>query len=123
MEKANLTFPDYNIPADKNGKKHTSADLFVTVIKANEASVLGKYTTTEFAEAVVKTYGCSNTSVNGACQFLRGVVEGSKLEFEFEFSDARPVGAVTALKNENNALKEALEKAMREIEAMKANSK
>lgn len=120
MEQLALNFPEYTVQADKNGTRNTSADLFTTVLKANRAAVLATYTPTEFAEAVVKYYHCSNKSVNGACQFLRGVSEGTKLGFKFDFSDARPVGMVTALKNENNAMREALRKAGYTDEAIAA---
>lgn len=104
----NIKFPTISIKADKNGKINTSAELFMTVIMSNTPEALKQYTTVQFAEAVVKHYNCSNKSVNGACQFLRGVVSGSKLDFEFEFSDARPVGAITALKAQNEKLIKAL---------------
>jgi hypothetical protein len=104
----NINFPAINVKPDKNGKINTSAELFMTVITANTPEVLKQYTTVQFAEAVVSHYNCSNKSVNGACQFLRGVVSGSKLDFEFEFSDARPVGAITALRAQNEKLINAL---------------
>ena len=122
MEKATLNFPEFTVNTDKNGKRNTSSELFMAVIEYNEKGTLEQYTTTDFAQAVVEAYRCTNTSVNGACQFLRGVSAGSKLNFDFSFSDARPVGAVTALKAENNALKEQLEKALAALEAMKANN-
>jgi hypothetical protein len=103
-----INFPVIYVKPDKNGKINTSAELFMTVILANTAETLKQYTVVQFAESVVSHYNCSNKSVNGACQFLRGVVSGSKLDFEFEFNDARPVGAITALKAQNEKLINAL---------------
>lgn len=111
MENTAINFPPIDVKPDKNGKINTSAELFMSIIMANTPETLKKYTTVQFAEAVVKQYKCSNRSVNGACQFLRGVVNGSKLEFEFEFSDARPIGAITMLKAQNEKLINALKAA------------
>ena len=105
---SNIIFPEITVTADKNGKRNLTADLMMAVITANTAETLNALTTTAFAEALVSRYNLTNMSVNGACQFLRGVTAGSKLNFEFTFSDARPVGAVTALKAQNEKLVNAL---------------
>lgn len=120
MEKATLNFPAVELKKDRNGKIHAPAELWYTVIAENTPDTLKTYTVKEFAVCVIKHYGVTTSDPNGATSFLRGMVNGSRLEFEFEFSDAKPASKLAIMRKQLNAMHEALLKAGLTEEAITA---
>lgn len=76
-----IKLPSFELKINKSGEKTLVVDLLKTVKSSVKIEDLAKFTSNDFAKICAIEYGCTNTSVNGFEQALRGFAFGAGFEW------------------------------------------